>query len=135
DSSANATSTKTVAAASTEPAAVPTDAELVRRFAAKVGVHVMRGSRLISLKVDDRSPERAQHLARSIIDEFFKQSRESRSKDATNNQELMVSQVNRLGAEFVARLEKLEASRAKSTAVSLAERKNIVVERLRDLNQ
>lgn len=117
------------------PAAPPSDAELVRRFAAKVEVRVLRGSRLISLKVSDRSPERAQHLARAIVDEFFKQSRDVRTKDATSTHELLIAEVKRVGDDFRDSQERLEAYRAKYNAVSLAERQNIVVERLRELNQ
>jgi succinoglycan biosynthesis transport protein ExoP len=111
------------------------DAELVKRFAAKVDVRVMRGSRLIRLTVEDGSPERAQVLTKAIVDEFFAQSRDARKRDTNSSQELLAAEVKRVGEDFRASQEKLEAYRAKFNAVSLAERQNIVVERLRDLNQ
>jgi succinoglycan biosynthesis transport protein ExoP len=118
------------------PAGAPlSDAELVKRFAAKVDVHVMRGSRLIRLQVADGSPERAQHLTKAIVDEFFAQSRDARKRDVSSSQELLAAEVKRVGEDFRAAQEKLEAYRAEFNAVSLAERQNIVVERLRDLNQ
>jgi polysaccharide biosynthesis transport protein len=117
------------------PGAVTSDAELVRRFDAKVDVHVMRGSRLIALRVQDHSPERAKLLATAIVDEFFSQSRDARRKDTSSSQELLIAEVKRVGEDFRVSQEKLEAYRAKFNAVSLAERQNIVVERLRELNQ
>jgi capsular exopolysaccharide synthesis family protein len=117
------------------PGLKTSDAELVKRFAGNVDVGVMRGSRLISLRVEDGSPERAQLLANAIVHEFFTQSRSAQSKDASNSQELLSAEVKRIGEEFRASQEKLEEYRTKFNAVSLAERQNIVVERLRDLNQ
>ncbi|MGH7959869.1 MAG: GumC family protein [Opitutaceae bacterium] len=129
--------TTPVPATESAPATVPvlSDAELVRRFQSKVDVHVMRGSRLISLQVEDGSPERARHLTQAIIDEFFAQARNARRQDATSSQELLMAEVKRVGEEFRTAQEKLEAYRTRNNAVSLAERQNIVVERLRDLNQ
>ncbi len=121
-----------------EPArvdAIPSDAELARHFASKVKVGVMRGSRLISLRVEDRSPEKAQLLTQAIVEDFFSQSRDTRRKDVISNRELLQAEVKRVGEEFRASQEKLEEYRAKFNAVSLAERQNIVVERLRELNQ
>jgi capsular exopolysaccharide synthesis family protein len=111
------------------------DAELVKLFESKVDVYVLRGSRLISLQVEDRSPERARHLTQAIIDEFFAQSRDARRRETSSSQELLAAEVKRVGDQYRAAQEKLEAYRAKFNAVSLAERQNIVVERLRDLNQ
>jgi capsular exopolysaccharide synthesis family protein len=117
------------------PTPVLSDAELVARFATRVNVHMLRGSRLISLRVEDRDPERAQQLAHAIVDEFFKQSREARTKDTSSTHELLQAEVKRVGDAYRSSQEKLEAYRAKYNAVSLAERQNIVVERLRELNQ
>ncbi len=102
---------------------------------AQINVHVMRGSRLIALDVDDRSPERAQRLAQSIVDEFFRQSRDARTRDTSSTQDLLAAEVKRAEKEFRSSQEKLEEYRAKYNAVSLAERQNIVVERLRERNQ
>ena len=118
-----------------EPLPKLSDSELVELFESKVDVNVMRGSRLIGVQVEDHSPQRARDLAQAIIDEFFSQSRQARSRDATSSQELLAAELKRVGAEFRAAQEKLEAYRAQYNAVSLAERQNIVVERLRDLNQ
>ena len=132
-----ASATSSLALADPAPAAraVLSDAELVRRFNSKVNVHVMRGSRLIALNVEDRNPDRAQHLAQAIVDEFFQQSREARTNDTSSTHDLLAAEVKRAEETFRRSQEKLEAYRAKYNAVSLAERQNIVVERLRELNQ
>ncbi|MDE3083888.1 MAG: hypothetical protein KGJ37_01545, partial [Verrucomicrobiota bacterium] len=111
------------------------DAELIRRLAAKVSVNLVRGSRLISLTVEDHDAQKAQRLAQAVIDEFFQQSWNDRSKDIMTARQLLLAEVRRVSGELKTSEEKLEAYREKYHAVSLQERQNIVVERLRDLNQ
>jgi capsular exopolysaccharide synthesis family protein len=115
--------------------AAVSDAVLVARFNQMIRVHVMRGSRLIELAVDDRNPRRAQRIAQAIIDEFFKQSREIRTKEASSTHDLLLAELQRSGDAFRKSQEKLDAYRTTNNAVSLTERQNIVVERLRELNQ
>ena len=104
-------------------------------MAAKISVNVVRGSRLIELTVDDHDPQNARRLAQQIIDEFFRQSRGQKSRDVTAARDQLLAEAKRVGAEFKTSEEKLEAYRVKYNAVSLQERQNIVVERLRELNQ
>lgn len=111
------------------------DAEVARRFASRVAVNLVRGSRLISLKVADHDPEEAQRLTQAIIDEFFDQARSERRRNSATARELLLAEAKRVGDEFKASEEKLENYRNRYNAVSLQERQNIVVERLRELNQ
>jgi capsular exopolysaccharide synthesis family protein len=115
--------------------APPSEDELARRLAGMVHVGVIRGSRLISLSVDAHTPQRAQQLTQAVIDEFFRQSRESRRRDSTSSREQLLAEAKRVGDEFRVSEEKLESYRDKYNAVSLQDRQNIVVERLRELNQ
>lgn len=123
--------------APTPPAATPglSDAELARRFAAKLSVSLVRGSRLISLTVMDHDPQKARRLVQAVIDEFFRQARDAQTQDSAHARELLLAEAKRVGEDYKASQEKLEAYRNKYNAVSLQERQNIVVERLRDLNQ
>jgi polysaccharide biosynthesis transport protein len=111
------------------------DAELVRRFRPRVSVDVVRGSRLIALRVEDADPSRAQTLAQAIIEEFFHQSRTSRQKETAASREQLLAEAKRVGEQFKLAEEKLQAYRTRYNAVSLQDRQNIVVERLRELNQ
>lgn len=118
------------------PALVPlSNAELVRRLAAKITVGQVQGSRLITLRVEDHDPDKARRIAQEVIDEFFGQARASRRQDSANARELLLAEAQRVGADYKASQEKLEAYRHEYNAVSLQERQNIVVERLRELNQ
>lgn len=115
--------------------AVISETDLARRLAAKVSVSQVRGSRLIALTVEDRDPTNARNLAQALTDEFFRQSRDLRHRDSAHARELLIAEARRVGEDFKVSQEKLEAYRNQFNAVSLQERQNIVVERLRDLNQ
>lgn len=114
--------------------APPSEPEMLRRLARKVSVSLVRGSRLITVTADDRDPAKAQQLAQAVIDEFFRQSRDSQKNDSSHARELLMAEARRAGEEYKSSQEKLEAYRTEFNAVSLQDRQNIVVERLRDLN-
>jgi succinoglycan biosynthesis transport protein ExoP len=116
-------------------AAPRSETDLLRLFSAKISVNLVRGSRLIALTVDDHDPDKARQLAQAVIEEFFRQSRESQKSDSVSARDLMLAEAKRVGEDYKSAQEKLEAYRAKFNAVSLQDRQNIVVERLRDLNQ
>jgi succinoglycan biosynthesis transport protein ExoP len=120
---------------SPKPGRSYSDAELVQKFMSKISVSLVRGSRLISVTVEDWDPKNAQHLAQAVIDQFFQESLDERGKDTASARELLLAEAKRISAELRASEEKLAAYRDKYNAVSLREQQNIVVERLRDLNQ
>ncbi|HWA07869.1 MAG TPA: polysaccharide biosynthesis tyrosine autokinase [Opitutaceae bacterium] len=115
--------------------AAPSEDELVKRLGKMVSVNVVRGSRLISLSVEAHRPEQAQQRAQAVIDEFFRQSREDRSRDSVSAREQLLAESKRVAEELKISEEKLEAYRDRYNAVSLQDRQNIVVERMRELNQ
>jgi polysaccharide biosynthesis transport protein len=118
------------------PAATPySDVELVNRLAAKISVSLVRGSRLILVTVEDHDPKKAQHLAQAVVDEFFQESWGERSEDLASARELLLAEARRDSEVLKASEEKLQAYRDKYNAVSLEEQQNIVVDRLRELNQ
>ncbi|MGD7651739.1 MAG: GumC family protein [Verrucomicrobiales bacterium] len=48
----------------------PSDEGLVNRFAARVGVGLRRGTRIIDVTVEDADPERARRLVEALVDEY-----------------------------------------------------------------
>ena len=116
-------------------AAAPSEVELVHRLAGRVTVTAARGSRLISLTVDDRDPQKARQLAQSIIDEFYQESFDERRSTLAASRNLLLAEVRRDSDALRTAEEKLEAYRKKYNAVSLEDQQNIVVDRLRELNQ
>ena len=117
------------------PSAALSDAELARRIRAKISVETVRGSRLISVTAEDHDPAMAQRLAQAVIDEFFRQSWSQRREDSGSSRALLMAEAKRVGGELKSAEERLQAYREDNRAVSLEERQNIVVERLRELNQ
>lgn len=118
-----------------EPHPTISPLEQITLFRTRASIQVVRGSRLISLRVADRNPQRARQLAQAVLDEYFAQSRGERLADSEGAHQLLQSEVKRVGEALRSAQEKLELYRAKHNAVSLADRQNIVVERLRELNQ
>lgn len=113
----------------------PSEVELVHALARKVSVDLVRGTRLITVAVSDRDPIRAQRLAQSLVDEFFKESWAERSGNLESARELLLAEVTRDSEALRTSEEKLEEYRKKYNAVSLEAQQNIVVDRLRDLNR
>jgi capsular exopolysaccharide synthesis family protein len=111
------------------------DTELVGRFKSKVKVKVRRGTRLIDVTVGDINPKRAQQLAASMVKEFVNQSyAQTLGLSDTAN-----SYLRQEGDRLKAKLEKAEQAvqryREEHNAVSLEDKQNIIVEKLRELNQ
>ncbi len=117
------------------PSAPLSTVELMHRLAARISVSLVRGSRLISMTVEDHDPKKAQQLAQSVIDEFFRQSWDERSRNLASARELLLAEVRRDNEALQTSEEKLEAYRKKYDAVSLEDQQNIVVDRLRELNR
>lgn len=117
------------------PLAPRAERELLRELSSRISASLVRGSHLIAVTVDDYDAERARQLAQEVIDEFFQQSRDVNKDDSAHARELLLAEAKRVGEEYKGAQEKLEAYRTKFNAVSLQDRQNIVVERLRDLNQ
>ncbi len=111
------------------------DAELLQRLTAKIDVNLVRGSRLIEVRAEDHSPEKARLLAQAVIDEFFQQAWDSRHQDSISARERLAAEAKQVGNDFRASQEKLEAYRDKYNSVSLEDQQNIVVERLRSLDE
>ena len=112
-----------------------TDSEVIDRMLAKVTVELRRGTRLIDVSVDDPSPTRAATLARSVVDQYNVLANEQSLEVVQGNNGFLVAEEKRLREN----MEKSEAAlanyRAENQAVSLEDKQNIVVEKLKNLNQ
>jgi succinoglycan biosynthesis transport protein ExoP len=111
------------------------DTELATLFKKKVSVKVRRGTRLIDITVDDRNPKKAQQLAESMVKEFVNLSFEQKlGLSATANDNLR-QEADRLKAKLQNAEQAVENFREEHNAVSLEDKQNIIVEKLKDLNQ
>jgi polysaccharide biosynthesis transport protein len=116
------------------PLAPDTEAAMVARLQAKISVELIRGSRLISVTAEDPDPARARLLAQSVVDEFFRESAAVRQQDENAAHARLMAEAQRLGAAATAAEDRLQAYREKHDAVSLDQRQDVVVQRLKDLN-
>jgi succinoglycan biosynthesis transport protein ExoP len=110
------------------------DSELVQRFKSKLVVALRRGTRLIDIVVQDRDPKRAQQLAQSMVKEFTDQQFEQRSNVAKTANDFLLKEDVRLKDKLHNSELALQKYREDHNAVSLEDKQNIVVEKLRELN-
>ncbi|HEY5704437.1 MAG TPA: polysaccharide biosynthesis tyrosine autokinase [Terrimicrobiaceae bacterium] len=111
-----------------------TDIELANRIAQKVGISVRRGTRIIDVTVSDENPRMAQKLAVAFIKEFLRENFEQRRGLSRLAREFLQEERQELKAKLEQAERKLQAYRTENKAVSLEERQNIIVEKLKELN-
>jgi polysaccharide biosynthesis transport protein len=111
-----------------------TDIELANRMAQKVGISVRRGTRLVDVTVSDKNPQMAQELAVAFVKEFLRESFEQRRGLSRLANEFLQEEEQELKAKLEQAERKLQAYRTENKAVSLEERQNIIVEKLKELN-
>ncbi len=111
------------------------DGELIERMSYKVNVEIRRGTRLIDITVTDANPVVACQLAKSMVTEYHNLDMEQKLDVNRNASAFLVSEEDNLKRKLEDSEGKLAAYRAENQAVSLEEKQNIVVEKLRELNQ
>jgi polysaccharide biosynthesis transport protein len=112
-----------------------TDTELVGLFSSKVNVKLRKGTRLIDVSVEDPDPERAQQLTASIVKEFINQSFEQNLGLSRTAADYLRQESERLKAKLETAEAAVEKYREDHNAVSLEDKQNIIVEKLKELNR
>ena len=110
------------------------DSQLVNRFKSKLSVAIRRGTRLIDIVVQDGDPKRAQQLAQSMVKEFDDQQIEQQSNVAKAANDVLLKEADRLKDKLYNSELALQKYREDHNAVSLEEKQDIVVEKLKELN-
>ena len=99
-----------------------------------LSVEPIRGSRLIAINVDNADPQLAALLATGVAQQYIKQNLDRRMAAASDAVRWLQQQAD----EYRSKLEKSEAAlaqyRQRSHAVSVEERQDIVVDKLKELN-
>jgi len=108
--------------------------QLADRLDSKVSVQLLRGTRLVELDVEDQSPEMAQKIASSFIREFLRENFDQKIALSRVANEFLQDEAQKLKTKLEESERKLQAYKEENKAVSLEERQNIIVEKLRDLN-
>jgi len=110
------------------------DSELAARFRSRVNVALRHGTRLIDVTVSDPDPRRAQHLAESMVQEFISQSYQQKAALSETGNEYLRQEADRLKAKLENAEQAVEKFREDHNAVSLEDKQNITVEKLKELN-
>ena len=111
------------------------DAEIAIRMWSKVSVKLRPGTRLIDIGVDDIDPVMTCQLARSVVEEYAKQSFEQSVEVSRGTNQFLQSEEQRLKDDVEAAETALALYRAQNQAVSLDKAQNIVVDKLKEINQ
>ncbi|NLT70039.1 MAG: polysaccharide biosynthesis tyrosine autokinase [Verrucomicrobiaceae bacterium] len=111
------------------------DAEIVEIVSKQVETELRRGTRLIDVSVEDRSPERARDMTAAFIAEFQElireQNRASAEKARATLEEESVQQLERVNAAE----EKLQEFRRRHADIALSEKNGITNTKLEDLDK
>ena len=111
------------------------DIELAEHLKSKVFVLLRRGTRLIDVTAEDKDPQRAQQLAKSMIKEYEQLNFEEKASDDKAGNDALIQEADRLKDKLHMSEQVLQQYREEHHAVSLEEKQNIVVEKLKELNQ
>ena len=97
-------------------------------------VKLRRGTRLIDITVQQKNPKMAQTLVQSLIDEYASQDAEWRVNPSKEAGKILLDESDRLKRKLQSSEQTLQEYREKIHAVSLDDKQNIVVERMKNLN-
>ena len=111
-----------------------TQSDMIDAMAFNFTVKLRRGTRLIDIAVRHENPKLAQTLAQSLIEESMSQDAEWRASPSKDANKFLIDEAERLKRKTEGAEQALQDYREKNHAVSLDEKQNIIVERLKDLN-
>lgn len=113
----------------------PTREQLVTRLAKMVEVKLRKGSRLIDVTVEHTDPELAAQIANSLVNEFLGQNYEYSSSSSDLAFSFLKNEEIRLKAKLEQSELAMQDYKEQTKSVSLEDRQNVVVEKLKELNQ
>jgi capsular exopolysaccharide synthesis family protein len=116
------------------PGAKPTDIQLADKLRSKVKASLRRGTRLIDITVEDKDPVMARDLAVSFVKEFLRENFSQRLSVSRVATDFLQEEGQKLKRKLEESELKLQRYKEQNQAVSLEERQNITVERLRELS-
>ena len=113
----------------------PTREQLVTRLAKMVEVKLRKGSRLIDVNVEHTDPELAARIANSLVSEFLGQNYEYSSSSSDLAFSFLKNEEIRLKTKLEQSERAMQDYKELTKSVSLEDRQNVVVEKLKELNQ
>ncbi len=116
-------------------APAPTREELVTRLSKMVDAKLRKGTRLIDVKVEHTNPEIAALIAQALLTEFLGQNFEHNASTADTAYNFLRNEEKRLKTKLEQSERTMQEYKEQTKSVSLEERQNVVVEKLKELNQ
>lgn len=113
----------------------PTREQLVTRLGRMVEVKLRKGSRLIDVNVEHTSPGIAATVANSLVNEFLGQNFEYNSSASDVAFGFLKNEETRLKTKLESSERAMQEYKEETKSVSLEDRQNVVVEKLKELNQ
>jgi succinoglycan biosynthesis transport protein ExoP len=112
------------------------DSELAEELAKQISAQVRRGTLLIDIKVNDRSPLLAQKIVDLLVKEFTRQCFQQNMETSETIHSFLLAQAEQLKAKLAKSEEALQIYREQHQSVALlGDKDNIVVEKLAALNR
>ena len=103
-------------------------------LSSEITARVRPGTRLVDITVEDESPAMAQKLAGLLVEEFLRASADGRVALAQGANTYLREEADRLKARLAKSEHAIQQYKEQHQAVSLEDKQNIVVERLKELN-
>jgi polysaccharide biosynthesis transport protein len=111
------------------------DSRVVEELVKQISVQVRRGTWLIDIGVEDRSPVLAQKIADLLIKEFAYENFQRHIEGSEMQSSFLLEEAKRLKAKLANSEEALQAYKEEHQAGDLGDKENRVVEKLRTLNR
>jgi polysaccharide biosynthesis transport protein len=111
-----------------------TSAELIRAFSKDVSARLIKGTRLITVTVENQSPNLAQQLSLAVVNQYRQMNIEQRLAVVTEANGVLATEAARLKEKLQKSEQALQDYKERTQAVSLQETQNITVEKLKELN-
>ena len=108
--------------------------EVAKILGKRVQTKVRRLTRLIDVTAEDSDPKRAQMIAEAVVTEFLKYSREQNASLSQAANEFLYQEADRLKSKLNESEQKLQKYRMENHTVSLEDKQNIVVDKLKEIN-
>jgi polysaccharide biosynthesis transport protein len=110
------------------------DNALQKALARHIDAKLRRGTRLIDITVDHRSPVMAEKIAQLLVQEFVTWNFEAQRDAAETARRFLLDEATRLRAKLEQSEQALQNYKEQKEAVSLDDKQNITVEKLKELN-
>ncbi|MEP6637116.1 MAG: polysaccharide biosynthesis tyrosine autokinase, partial [Acidobacteriota bacterium] len=110
------------------------DNALQKALAKHIDAKLRRGTRLIDITVNHRSPAMAEKIAMLLVQEFVSWNFEAKRDASAQAGRFLLEEATRLRAKVEQSEQALQTYKEQNEAVSLEDKQNITVEKLKELN-